>query len=207
MPVRVASEIKNGKKDLIDIMGLDVVEKVYKDKVKYDKYCLKMLNRRAHGKITNYDVLSRGNGPISLKVYKDDGSNEIINNFQISDLQLGELREMRQKLDALHKTEEELELDLNRPLEEQDLIIKLNILTKKKRKNPDDLHEYFKSTKMYKKLVQFGNFQAGTVLNEPTLRMILFNLKQRQDFINIEDFKELNNDMMYHVHEIFIRLH
>nr|GEU67415.1 hypothetical protein [Tanacetum cinerariifolium] len=77
------SKIKKGKKDLIDIVGLDVVEKVYKDKVKYDKYRLKMLNRRAYGMITNYGVLSRGKGPISLKVYRDDGSDEIINTFKL----------------------------------------------------------------------------------------------------------------------------
>ncbi|GJX48501.1 hypothetical protein Tco_0273691 [Tanacetum coccineum] len=63
------------------------------------------------------------------------------------------VEKMRQKLDALHKTEQELELDLNRPLEEQDPIIKLNLLAKKKRKNVDDLHDYFKSTKRYKKSV------------------------------------------------------
>nr|GEX63434.1 hypothetical protein [Tanacetum cinerariifolium] len=42
------SKIKKGKKDLIDIVGLDVVEKVYKD-----------------------------------KVYRDDGSDEIINTFKL----------------------------------------------------------------------------------------------------------------------------
>ncbi|GKA28199.1 hypothetical protein Tco_0714367 [Tanacetum coccineum] len=34
------SEINKGKKDLIDLFGLYVVEKMYRDKVKYDKYCL-----------------------------------------------------------------------------------------------------------------------------------------------------------------------
>ncbi|GKG18908.1 hypothetical protein Tco_0376007 [Tanacetum coccineum] len=84
------SEINKVKQDLIDLMGLDVVEKMYKDKVKYDVYCLKMLNRRAKGKITNCDVLSRGKGPITLKVYRDDGSEEVIQNFKASDLHLGE---------------------------------------------------------------------------------------------------------------------
>ncbi|GKD92176.1 hypothetical protein Tco_1372013, partial [Tanacetum coccineum] len=40
-----------------------------------------------------------------------------------------------------------LELDLRKPLEEQDSITKLNHLATKKRKNVDDLHDYFKSTK------------------------------------------------------------
>ncbi|GKC50354.1 hypothetical protein Tco_1073099 [Tanacetum coccineum] len=114
---------------------------------------------------------------------------------------------MRQKLDALHKVKAELELDLTKPLEEQDHILKLNLLAKKKRKNAEDLHDYFNSTKRYKKLVQFGNFQARTVLNEPSLRMILFISKKRQDFISIKDFKELKNEMMYNVQEIFFRLY
>ncbi|GKC89126.1 hypothetical protein Tco_1149775 [Tanacetum coccineum] len=37
--------------------------------------------------------------------------------------------------------------------------------------------------------------------------MILFNSSQRQDFINIKDFKELNNAMLYIVQEFFFRLH
>ncbi|GJS57481.1 hypothetical protein Tco_0652265 [Tanacetum coccineum] len=78
---------------------------------------------------------------------------------------------MRQKLDAIYKTKQELELDLSRPLEEQNPIIKLNLFSKKERKNVVDLHDYFKSTK------------------------------------SIEDFEELNNDMLYHVQEIFFRLH
>ncbi|GJR61672.1 hypothetical protein Tco_1503834 [Tanacetum coccineum] len=47
----------------------------------------------------------------------------------------------------------ELEMDHNRPLEEQDLIIKLNMLARRKKKNMDDLHDYFKSTKRYKQSV------------------------------------------------------
>ncbi|GJU92086.1 hypothetical protein Tco_1304509 [Tanacetum coccineum] len=70
-----------------------------------------------------------------------------------------------------------MELDLSKPLDEHDHIIKLNLLAKKKRKHADDLHDYFNSTKRYKKSVY------------------------------IEDFKELNNDMLYHVQEIFFRLH
>nr|GEU40416.1 hypothetical protein [Tanacetum cinerariifolium] len=67
------SEIKKAKQDLINLVGLDVVEILYMDKVKYDKYCLKTLKQRAKG-ITKYVVLSKGKGHI----YKDDGSEEII---------------------------------------------------------------------------------------------------------------------------------
>nr|GEW91727.1 hypothetical protein [Tanacetum cinerariifolium] len=73
------------------------------------------------GKITNCDVLLRGKGPITLNVYKDDGSDEIIQNF-------------KQRLDNLYIIEEELELDFSIPLGEQDYIIKLNTLAKKRGK-------------------------------------------------------------------------
>ncbi|GJR61758.1 hypothetical protein Tco_1503920 [Tanacetum coccineum] len=84
--------------------------------------------------------------------------------------------QIRQKLNALHKNEQELELDHSKPLKEQDPIIKLNLLAKKKRKHVGDLRGYFKSTK-------------------------------RQAFINIEDFEEINNDMLYHVQDIFFIFH
>ncbi|GKB49563.1 hypothetical protein Tco_0900316 [Tanacetum coccineum] len=81
---------------------------------------------RALGKITNYDVLTRGKGLINLKVYKDDGSTEIIYNFKISDPHVGKWKEvldafpkrtgacqniiytqMRQKLNDIHKTKQD----------------------------------------------------------------------------------------------------
>ncbi|GKC73374.1 hypothetical protein Tco_1119257, partial [Tanacetum coccineum] len=83
-------EIKQGKEELIDLLLFDVVESMYKAKMKYDKYCIKMLNTRAQGKITNCDVLSRGKGTITLKVNTDDGFDEIIQNFKANDLYLRE---------------------------------------------------------------------------------------------------------------------
>ncbi|GKE20282.1 hypothetical protein Tco_1431794, partial [Tanacetum coccineum] len=83
----------------------------------------KMLNRRAGSKITNCDVLTR-KGPITLKVYREDMTSEVILNFKASDLHLG--------------------IDLDKPLSEQDPVDKLNDLAKKKRKNADDIHDYFK---------------------------------------------------------------
>ncbi|GJS86831.1 hypothetical protein Tco_0769467 [Tanacetum coccineum] len=53
------------------------------------KYCDKMLNRRAELRITNCDVLTK-KGPITLKVYREDGLSEVIPNFKASDLHLGE---------------------------------------------------------------------------------------------------------------------
>ncbi|GKB98346.1 hypothetical protein Tco_0984483 [Tanacetum coccineum] len=68
------------KEELIDLLGLEVVNKYYNNKLQYDKYCDKMLNRREASRITNYDVLTR-KGSIALKVYREDGTSEIISNF------------------------------------------------------------------------------------------------------------------------------
>ncbi|GKD64973.1 hypothetical protein Tco_1307081, partial [Tanacetum coccineum] len=75
------------------------------------------------------------NGPITLKVYRDDGSNETIPNFKASDLHLSKWREVMQvcpkrtrarwttiygqiqtRMENLHKTEQELEIDFNKPI-------------------------------------------------------------------------------------------
>ncbi|GKC56813.1 retrovirus-related pol polyprotein from transposon TNT 1-94 [Tanacetum coccineum] len=171
----IEQEVDLGREELADLMCINVVTNLYKAKLEYDKYCDKILNRRALGKITNYDVLLKGKGPITLKVYREDGSDETIQSFKAT----------------------ELELDFNKPLGEQDPIIKLNDLARKKRKHADDIHDYFRSTKRYKSLAKYEDHPSGTVLNEPSLGMILFNSHQRQDFISIEDFKDLDNEMMY----------
>ncbi|GJY57030.1 hypothetical protein Tco_0456145 [Tanacetum coccineum] len=82
-------------------------------------------------------------------------------------------------MENLHKTEAELEIDFNKPLGEQDPIIKLNDLARKKRKHADDIHDYSRSTKRYKSLVQYEDHLARSVLNEPCLGMIMFNSHQR----------------------------
>ncbi|GKB94257.1 hypothetical protein Tco_0980394 [Tanacetum coccineum] len=46
------------KAELVDLLGLEVVNKYYNDKLQYDRYCDKMLNRRAESRITNCDVLT-----------------------------------------------------------------------------------------------------------------------------------------------------
>ncbi|GJR44452.1 hypothetical protein Tco_1312555 [Tanacetum coccineum] len=63
-----------------------------KHEVEYGKYYDKMLNRRAKSRITNCDVLTR-KGLITLKVYREDGTSEVIPNFKAIDLHLGEWRE------------------------------------------------------------------------------------------------------------------
>ncbi|GJZ74909.1 hypothetical protein Tco_0639374 [Tanacetum coccineum] len=86
-------EVEVRKEELVDLLGLDVVSKYYKAKLQYDNYNDKMLNIRAKYRITNCDVLTR-KGPITLKVYKEDSTNEVIRNFKASDLHLGEWREV-----------------------------------------------------------------------------------------------------------------
>ncbi|GJZ35146.1 hypothetical protein Tco_0580963 [Tanacetum coccineum] len=92
-----------GKKDLVDLLSIDVVKNVYKDKIKYDNYCDKILSRWVLEKITNCVVLSKGKSPITLKVYRDYGSIEIIPNFKASDMYLGEWREVIQCLGCEEK--------------------------------------------------------------------------------------------------------
>ncbi|GKE77174.1 hypothetical protein Tco_1543294, partial [Tanacetum coccineum] len=151
-----------GKEELVDLLGIKVVTEVYKAKIKYDKY--------------------------RDKVYRDDGTDEVIPNFKDNDLHLSEWREVMQacpkrtragwttiyeqiqtRMDNLHKTEQILGIDSNKTLGEQDPLDKLNDLARKKRKHADDIHDYFRSTKMFKSSVQYEDFPTRTVLNEPCL--------------------------------------
>ncbi|GKB98215.1 hypothetical protein Tco_0984352 [Tanacetum coccineum] len=125
-----------GKEELVDFLGINVVINVYKAKIK----------------------------PITLKVYREDGTDEVIPNFNTSDLYLSEWRES-------------------------------NVLTRKKRKHADDIHDYFRSTKRNKSSFQYEDHPAETVLNEPCLGMIMFNSHQRQDFVTIEDFGDYTNEI------------
>ncbi|GJS84032.1 hypothetical protein Tco_0750573 [Tanacetum coccineum] len=101
-------EVEERKEEWIDLLGVDVVIKYYKAKLQYDRYCDKMLYRRAQSRIINYDVLTR-KGPITLKVYGEDGTNEVIPNFKASDLHLDPLdrlndlaRKKRKHADDIH---------------------------------------------------------------------------------------------------------
>ncbi|GJU89528.1 hypothetical protein Tco_1301951 [Tanacetum coccineum] len=167
-----------GKEDLIDLLGIDVVTNVYKAKIKYDKYYDKMLNRRVQSRIINCDVLTK-KGSITLKVYRDDGTDEAISNFKTSNFHLREL----------------------------DPLDKLNELSKKKRKHADAFQDYFMSIKMYKSSVQYADHPAEIVLNEPCLGMMMFNSHQRHDFVTIEDSRDLINEMLYTMQEILFRIH
>ncbi|GJW75815.1 hypothetical protein Tco_0135185 [Tanacetum coccineum] len=127
-------------------------------------------------------------GPITIKVYKQDGTSEIIPNFKASDLHLGEWKEamnacpnrtrkgwttiydqIRSKMDYIYTTEAELDINLDIPLGKQDPLDKLNDLTNKKRKHADDIDDYFKANRRLKTSVQYEDHLAGTVLNELVL--------------------------------------
>ncbi|GJU99751.1 pentatricopeptide repeat-containing protein [Tanacetum coccineum] len=139
------------KEELIDLLGPEVVKKYYNDKLQYDKYYDKMLNRREKSRITNCDILTK-KGLITLKVYREDDTSEIIHEFKASDLHLAELG-----------------IDLDRPLSNQDPLDRLNDLANKKRKHADDIHDYFRANKRLKSSVQYKDHPAGTVLNELVL--------------------------------------
>ncbi|GJZ37551.1 hypothetical protein Tco_0583742 [Tanacetum coccineum] len=127
-------------------------------------------------------------GPITLKVYKEDDTSEIITEFKASDLHQGEWREVvtscpnkkgkgwtsiykqiQERMDYLRTTEAELRIDLDRPLNEQDPLDILNDLANKKRKHADDIHDFFRANKRLKSSVQYKDHPAGIVLNEPVL--------------------------------------
>ncbi|GJX84374.1 hypothetical protein Tco_0335148 [Tanacetum coccineum] len=188
------------KNELFDLMGIDVMTKYYKDKLLCDKYYDKMLNRRKSSKIINYDVLTK-KGPITLKVYREDRTAKVILNFKVSDLHLAEWREMvkaypnrkgkgwktiykqiKTRMDYLYQTKAELNIELNKPLGEQDPLDELNDPANKKMKRADEFHNYIRSTKKLKSSIQYGDHPA-------------------------EDFEDLSNEMLYTVHEVFLRFH
>nr|GEY45201.1 hypothetical protein [Tanacetum cinerariifolium] len=130
---RREGEIRN--EELIDLLSPEVVNKYYNEKLKYDRYCDKMLNGRAKSRITSCDILTR-KGPITLKVYIEDDTSEIIPKFKANDLHLAELG-----------------IELDRPLSEQDPLDRLNDLANKKRKHADDIHDFFRANKRLKSSV------------------------------------------------------
>ncbi|GJR73514.1 hypothetical protein Tco_0085879 [Tanacetum coccineum] len=162
------------KEELIDLLGSEVVNKYYNDKLQ--------------------------KGPITLKVYREDDTSEIIYEFKASDLHLGEWREVvkarpnkkgkgwvsiykqiQERMDYLRTTEAELGIDLDRPLSKQDHLDRLNDLANKKRKHADDIHDFFRANKRLKSSVQYEDHPA--------------------------DFRDVSNTMLYNVQKIFFRLY
>ncbi|GJZ32953.1 hypothetical protein Tco_0578389 [Tanacetum coccineum] len=85
----------NLKDKLIDLLGKDVVTQYYTKKLLFDKYYDKILKRKKTPKIANYKVLTK-KGPITLKIYREDGSDEVISNLKVNDLHSVEWREVLQ---------------------------------------------------------------------------------------------------------------
>ncbi|GKC81975.1 hypothetical protein Tco_1137692 [Tanacetum coccineum] len=89
------AETRNLHNELVDLLGIDIVTQYYNKNLLYDKYCDKMLKRRKSSKIINYDVLTQ-KGPITLQVYREDWTIEVIPNIKVSDLHLAEWKEVVQ---------------------------------------------------------------------------------------------------------------
>ncbi|GJV05372.1 hypothetical protein Tco_1338941 [Tanacetum coccineum] len=123
-------------------------------------------------KIINCDVLTQ-KVPITLQVYREDGTIEVISNVKVSDLHLAEWKEVVQacpdrkekgwktiygliktRIEYLNQTEKELKTDFNKPLKEQDPLNELNDLANQKRKRTSDLKDHSRSTKKHKSSVQ-----------------------------------------------------
>ncbi|GJY36984.1 hypothetical protein Tco_0422362 [Tanacetum coccineum] len=110
----------NLQNELVNLLCFDVVEQYHNNKLLFDKYYEKMLKRRKSSKIINCDVITQ-KGPILLKVYREDGTIEVIANFKT-------------RMEYPDQTERELKIDFNKPLKEQDPLNELNELANKKRK-------------------------------------------------------------------------
>ncbi|GJT98518.1 hypothetical protein Tco_1094036 [Tanacetum coccineum] len=169
----------NLKDELIDLLGKDVVTQYYTKKLLFDKYCDKILKRKKIPKITNCEVLTK-KGPITLKIYREDGSDEVISNLKVSDLHSAEWREVLQacpdksekgwktiydlvktRVDQLTQTEQELKIDLNQPLKEQDPLNELIDLANKKRKRTSDLRDHSSGTETEEGLLVGASVQLG----------------------------------------------
>nr|GEV91186.1 putative reverse transcriptase domain-containing protein [Tanacetum cinerariifolium] len=122
----------------MNVPSADVATQYYTKKILFDKYCDKMLKKKKNPKITKYEVRTK-KIPITLKIYWEDGSDEVISNLKFSDLHSAEWRKVLQAcpdkskkgwktisdlvktiVDQLTQTEQELNIDLNQPFKEQD---------------------------------------------------------------------------------------
>ncbi|GJV51121.1 hypothetical protein Tco_1446862 [Tanacetum coccineum] len=158
----------NLKNELVDLLGIYIVTQYYNKKLLYEKYCEKMKKRRQSSKIINCDVLTK-KGPISLKVYREDGTAEFIEKFKASNLQLAKSREavqacldrkekgwktiyelIKTRMEYLKQTEKELHIDFNKSLQEQDPLDELNDIANKKRKRTGDSTDHSRSSKKHK---------------------------------------------------------
>ncbi|GJV19184.1 hypothetical protein Tco_1368204 [Tanacetum coccineum] len=116
----------NLQNELVDLLGIDVVEQYHNKKLLFDKYCDKMLKRRKISKIIN-----------SCPDRKEKRWKTIYGLI-------------KRRMEYLDQTERELKIDFNKPLKEQDPLNELNELASKKRKRTSDLKDHSTSTKKHK---------------------------------------------------------
>ncbi|GKC52207.1 hypothetical protein Tco_1074952 [Tanacetum coccineum] len=132
----------NLQNELVDLLGIDVVEQYHNKKLLFDKYYDKMLKIGKSSKIINCDVLTQ-KGPISLKVVQACLDKKEKGWITIYGL-------IKTRMEYLDQTEKELKIDFNKPLKEQDPLNELNELENKKRKRTSDLKDHSRSTKKHK---------------------------------------------------------
>nr|GEX92101.1 retrovirus-related Pol polyprotein from transposon TNT 1-94 [Tanacetum cinerariifolium] len=80
-PATMDADTTNLHKELVNLLGINIVTQYYNKKLLYNKYCDKMLKRRKSSKIINCDVLIQ-KGPITLKIYRKDRTIEVIPNVK-----------------------------------------------------------------------------------------------------------------------------
>ncbi|GJT69589.1 hypothetical protein Tco_1028875 [Tanacetum coccineum] len=74
----------NLQNELVDLLGIDMVEQYHNKKLLFDKYCDKMLKRQKSSKIIKCNVITQ-KGLISLKVYREDETIKVIANLKVND--------------------------------------------------------------------------------------------------------------------------
>ncbi|GJT81285.1 hypothetical protein Tco_1055627 [Tanacetum coccineum] len=126
-PATINFEPTNLHNELVDLLGIDIVTQYYNKKLLY--------------------------GPITLQVYREDGTVEVIPNVKVNDLHLAKWKEVVQacpdrkekgwktiyrliktRMEYLNQTEKELKIDFNKPLKQQDPLNELNDVANKNRK-------------------------------------------------------------------------
>ncbi|GJS35594.1 hypothetical protein Tco_0533976 [Tanacetum coccineum] len=94
-PATKDADTTNLHNKLVDLLGLDIVNGTKLRVTLDDKSDDKMLKRRKSSKTINYNVLIQ-KGPITLQIYREDGTIEVVPNIKGSDLHLVEWRKVVQ---------------------------------------------------------------------------------------------------------------
>ncbi|GJU38948.1 hypothetical protein Tco_1191905 [Tanacetum coccineum] len=130
-------------------------------------------------------------GPLNVTIYGNDNSSENITEFKVLDLHVIEWKEV---MDCCGKRKED-----KIPFKEQNPILEMNKLAKKRKRESCELQEFFRSTKHFKKFSKYDKVLIGTILNEPTLRMIYFNDPHRPNFVSVKELPNMPNETIFNV--------